>query len=110
MIMQADLSLESGVTVATLFLGKLFGKVAEKVAAALVSVSALGFVMAHSFAMARVNQELAKEGMLPFGYILASNWPAKAPMASLMLVFFVTTANIVAIPFGKYFLLSSKLC
>lgn len=108
--MQADLSLDSGVTVATLFLGKLFGDVAKRIAAALVSVSALGFVMAHSFSMARVNQELAKEGMLPCGYFWASNWPAKAPMASLMLVFLVTAGNIVVIPFGKYFLFSSKLC
>jgi amino acid transporter len=89
-------------------MGKLFGNVAQRVAAAFVSLSALGFVMAHTFSMARVTQELAKEGMLPYGFIWASNWPVGAPMASIMLVLVVTMLNIVAIPFGKFYYFFSQ--
>jgi amino acid transporter len=93
---------DSGVTIAALFLGKLFGESARRVAAGFVSLSAFGFVMAHTFSLARVNQELAKEGMLPLSALWAKNWPAGAPTASLLLVFVVTFLNIVAIPFGNY--------
>jgi amino acid transporter len=92
---------KSGVTVAALFMGKIFGEDARRIAAAFVSLSALGNVMTVSFSDARVDQELAKEGMLPFSRFWASNWPCGAPTASLFLMFLFTFAFIVVIPFGK---------
>ncbi|KAH8591201.1 amino acid/polyamine transporter I [Bisporella sp. PMI_857] len=91
---------ESGVTVAALFLGKVFGEGARRVAAGLVSLSALGYIMTNTFSHARIDQELAKEGMLPFATFWASNWPNGAPSAGLLLVFLVGFIQIVAIPFG----------
>jgi amino acid transporter len=71
---------DSGVTVGAMYLGKLCagGKLCdsgttERVAAAFVSLSAVGFVMAHTFSMARVNQELSKDGILPFSKLWAGN-------------------------------------
>ena len=92
---------ESGVTVAALFLGKVFGDGARRLAGAFVAISALGNIMTVSFSLARVDQELAKEGMLPFSRFWASNWPTGSPSAALFLVFSYTTFIIVAIPFGK---------
>jgi hypothetical protein len=82
-------------------MGKIFGEDARRIAAAFVSLSALGNVMTVSFSDARVDQELAKEGMLPFSRFWASNWPCGAPTASLFLMFLFTFAFIVVIPFGK---------
>jgi amino acid transporter len=103
---------ESGVTVAALFLGKVFGTAARRIAAGFVSLSALGNIMTHTFSISRVDQELAKEGMLPFSTFWASNWPTGAPSASLCLVFLVTFIQVVTIPFGKstqYLFLESML-
>ena len=58
--------------------------------------------MAVTFAQARVNQELAKEGVIPFGRFWASNWPFGSPSGGLLLHFIPSFIIIVAIPFGKY--------
>ena len=92
---------ESGVTIAALFLGKVFGDGARRVAASLVCLSALGNVMTSTFSHARIDQELAKEGMLPFSTFWASNWPTGAPSAGILLVFSMGFIQIAAIPFGK---------
>jgi len=44
-----------------------------------IALSSLGNVFAQSFAMPRVKQELAKEGLLPFSRFFASDWPLNAP-------------------------------
>ena len=67
-----------------------------------VALSALGNVMAVIFAQARVNQELAKEGVVPFGRFWASNWPFGSPSGGLLLHFIPSFIILVAIPFGKY--------
>jgi amino acid transporter len=92
---------DSGVTVAALFLGKVFGDGARRVAGAFVATSALGNIMTSSFSSSRVDQELAKEGMLPCAQFWASNWPSGSPSAALFLLFFYTSFIIVAIPFGE---------
>lgn len=63
-------------------------------------MSALGNVLTVTFAQARVNQELAKEGAIPFSRFWASNWPNKAPGAGLLLHFIPSLIVIVAIPAG----------
>jgi len=96
---------ESGVTVAALFLGKVFGNGARRVAAGFVALSALGNIMTHTFSLSRVDQELAKEGMLPFPRFWASNWPMGAPSGSLFLTFLITFVQLAVIPFGMFELL-----
>ena len=70
-----------------------------------VSLSALGNVLAVTFAQARVNQELAKEGVVPFGRFWASNWPFGSPGGGILLHFIPSFIILVAIPFGESFLL-----
>ncbi|KAI0365761.1 amino acid transporter [Pilatotrama ljubarskyi] len=80
--------IDSGVTVASLFFRKVFGPQAQKALTVFVALSALGNVVTVTFALSRINQELAKEGLpLPFGNkFWASNWPTgKSPLPGLVL-------------------------
>ncbi|KAJ2971829.1 hypothetical protein NQ176_g7506 [Zarea fungicola] len=92
---------KSGTTVAAYFMGKVFGVAAQRALSVLVALSALGNVMTVTFAQARVNQELAKEGVIPFPRFWASNWPFGSPSAGLLLHFIPSFIVIVAIPFGN---------
>ena len=56
--------------------------------------------MTVTFAQARVNQELAKEGAIPFPKFWASNWPFGSPSAGLLLHYIPSFIVLVAIPFG----------
>ncbi|KAF2212927.1 hypothetical protein CERZMDRAFT_40529 [Cercospora zeae-maydis SCOH1-5] len=91
---------KSGVTVAALFMDKVFGHRGEQAISVLIAISAFGNVMTVTFAQARVNQELAKEGALPFPKFWASNWPLGSPSAGLFLHWIPSFIVIVAIPFG----------
>ncbi|PVH80468.1 amino acid transporter [Cadophora sp. DSE1049] len=90
----------SGVTVASFFMLKVFGKTASRVLSVFVGLSALGNVMTVTYAHARVNQEIAKEGILPFSSFWASTWPMGAPTGGLFLHFIPSIIMITAIPFG----------
>lgn len=92
----------SGVIVAGLFFRNVFGDSAgARALPAFVAISNMGNVLAVSFAHARVNQELAKEGILPFSRFFASNKPFNAPAASLFLHWIVTVIVLVAPPAGE---------
>ncbi|OIW23525.1 high affinity methionine permease [Coniochaeta ligniaria NRRL 30616] len=93
----------SGITVASYFVGKVYGSTAKRVLSVFVALSALGNVLTITFAQSRVNQELAKEGVIPFGRFWAGTWPAGAPSAGLLLHFIPSFIVIVAIPFGDAF-------
>lgn len=60
------------------------GAFVTRVVPVFIALSSLGNVFAQSFAMPRVKQELAKEGILPFSKIWASDWPQKAPTGWLI--------------------------
>jgi amino acid transporter len=92
---------KSEVLVAGLFFRNMFGdSAAARSLPVFVALSNLGNVLAVSFAHARLNQELAKESLLPFGRFWASNKPFGAPAASLFLHWFVTVIVLVAPPAG----------
>ncbi|CAK7266682.1 hypothetical protein SEPCBS57363_002213 [Sporothrix epigloea] len=93
----------SGITVASFFMNQVFGKTASRVLSVFVALSALGNVLTITFAQSRVNQELAKEGVIPFQRFWASTWPAGSPSAGLLLHFIPSFIVIVAIPFGDAF-------
>ncbi|EPE09823.1 high affinity methionine permease [Ophiostoma piceae UAMH 11346] len=93
----------SGITVASYFVGKVYGPTARRVLSVFVAISALGNVLTVTFAQARVNQELAKEGVIPFQKFWASTWPSGSPSAGLLLHFIPSFIVIVAIPFGDAF-------
>ncbi|KAH9165615.1 amino acid/polyamine transporter I [Lactarius sanguifluus] len=86
---KADI-VNSETTVASLFFERVFGTKAQKALTVFVALSA-----------ARVNQELAKEGIpLPFGNrFWASNWPTQnVPFPGLLIHLVVTAIVIIAPP------------
>ncbi|KAI0162305.1 high affinity methionine permease [Xylariaceae sp. FL1272] len=91
----------SGTTVASYFFEKVFGVAARRALSVLVALSAFGNVMTVTFSQSRVNQELAKEGVIPFPKFWASSWPFGSPSAGLLLHFIPSFIVIVAIPFGN---------
>ncbi|GAA6060144.1 hypothetical protein JCM10212_001441 [Sporobolomyces blumeae] len=74
----------SGVTVASYYFLKVFGRKAQKALSVFVALSAFGNVLTVTFAQSRINQELAKEGIFPYTEFFASNWPMKSPFAGLI--------------------------
>lgn len=95
---------DSGITVAAFFMRQVFGTAAQRAMAVFVALSALGNVLTVTFAQARVNQELAKEGVIvPGQRFWAGTWPAGAPSAGLLLHFVPSFVVIVAVPFGNAF-------
>ncbi|KAK1959758.1 amino acid permease [Colletotrichum sublineola] len=74
----------SEVIVAGVFFRNVFGNgAAARALPAFVAISNLGNVLAVSFAHARLNQELGKEGLLPLSRFWASNKPFNAPAAAV---------------------------
>ncbi|KAL2176389.1 amino acid permease-domain-containing protein [Thermothelomyces heterothallicus CBS 202.75] len=99
-IPKAELA-KSEVIVAGLFFRNMFGEsAAARSLPALVALSNIGNVLAVSFAHSRVNQELAREGVLPWSKFWASTRPFKTPAASLFLHWIITVIVLVAPPPG----------
>ena len=65
-----------------------------------VALSALGNVMTVTYGHSRVNQEIAKEGVLPLGTFWATTWPIGAPTGGLFLHFIPSIIMITAVPYG----------
>ena len=84
---------ESKVVVAAKFFENVWGKstFVTRAIPLFIGFSALGNVFAQSFAMPRVKQELAKEGILPWSRFWASDWPCNAPSGAIFLHWAFTT-------------------
>ncbi|KAF2097094.1 amino acid transporter [Rhizodiscina lignyota] len=86
-----------------LFFERTFGSTVGKVFLPLmVAFSASGNVMVATFALGRLNQEIARQGFLPFGRILASNRPFNAPLAALI-VHLIPSILVITIPSGNVY-------
>ncbi len=87
---------DSKVVVAAKFFENVWGRSSfvTVVVPFFIGLSALGNVFAQSFAMPRVKQELAKEGILPFPRFWASDWPFNAPSGAILLHWIFTSALI----------------
>ncbi|KEY71173.1 hypothetical protein S7711_02287 [Stachybotrys chartarum IBT 7711] len=97
-IPRADMA-TADVLVAGLFFRNVFGNTAAANSLPVfVALSNLGNVLAVSFAHSRLNQELAKEGLLPFSRFWATNKPFNAPSAALFLHWLVTVIVLVGPP------------
>ncbi|KAF2748542.1 high-affinity methionine permease-like protein [Sporormia fimetaria CBS 119925] len=87
--------------VAGVFFKNVFGESAgARSLPAFVALSNLGNVLAVSFAHARLNQEFAKEGLLPWSAFWASNKPFNAPATALFLHWLITVIVLIAPPAG----------
>ncbi|KAG7092792.1 hypothetical protein E1B28_009111 [Marasmius oreades] len=78
------------------FFGTMFGRKANRAVSVLIALSAIGNVLAVLFSQGRINQELGREGVLPFSKIWASNKPFNSPLAGLSLQWIVTVIIILA--------------
>ncbi|TXT11271.1 hypothetical protein VHUM_02022 [Vanrija humicola] len=91
---------ESGTLVAALLFRNVFGAKAERALSVFVALSALGNVLSVVFSQGRVNQELGREGILPFSKFWGSNRPFNAPLAGLGLHWAICLITIFALPPG----------
>jgi len=90
----------SGTLVAALLFRNVMGPQAERALSVFVALSALGNVLSVIFSQGRVNQELGREGILPFSKFWGSNRPFNAPLAGLGLHWAICLITIFALPAG----------
>jgi amino acid transporter len=93
----------SGVIIAAVFFRNVFGDstLASTALPAFVALSNAGNVLAVTFSHSRMNQEFAKERLLPFSDFFASNKPRNAPAGALLLHGVVSVVVLLAPPPGK---------
>ncbi|RYP21478.1 hypothetical protein DL765_002224 [Monosporascus sp. GIB2] len=88
----------SGQLVAALFFEHTFGvNVGRRILSLAVALSAGGNVMVVTFALARLNQEIARAGFLAFSKMLSSSRPFGAPMGGLI-VHYIPSFLVIALP------------
>ncbi|CDK28702.1 unnamed protein product [Kuraishia capsulata CBS 1993] len=76
----------SGELVGSLLFEKLFGyKIGRQFLTATVAASAAGNIVAVLYGVSRMNQEVFREGFLPFSKFFASNRPFQAPFPALLI-------------------------
>ncbi|RJE20920.1 methionine permease [Aspergillus sclerotialis] len=89
---------DSGELVAALLFERLFGPHIGKVIFPLaIALSAAGNVMVVTFSLARLNQEIAKQGFLPWSHILSSSKPFNSPLGGLF-VHYVPSLLVIGLP------------
>ncbi|CAI6342232.1 unnamed protein product [Periconia digitata] len=89
---------ESRELIAALFFERSFGpRLGKTVLPLAVALSGAGNVMVVTFALARLNQEIARQGFLPFSKILASSKPFNAPMGGLI-IHYIPSLLVIALP------------
>lgn len=89
---------ESGELIAALFFEKCFGpRVGKTLLPLAVALSGVGNVMVVTFALARLNQEIARQGFLPYPKLLASSKPFNAPLGGLI-VHYIPSLLVIALP------------
>jgi amino acid transporter len=94
----------SGVVIAGHFFKTIFGEViGENVLPLFIIISAFGNIAATSFAQARVNQELGKDGLLPFSRFFAGKNQWDSPTPGLFLHWLISVLVIVVPPPGEIY-------
>ncbi|KAI2726412.1 hypothetical protein DTO012A7_2179 [Penicillium roqueforti] len=88
----------SGELVGALLFERLFGDQVGKIFFPLaIAISAAGNVMVVTFGLARVNQEIARQGFLPWQNILSSSRPFGTPLGGLI-VHYIPSMLVLALP------------
>ncbi|EZF29989.1 hypothetical protein H101_06361 [Trichophyton interdigitale H6] len=94
----------SGQLVAALFFERVFGPgFGKTVLPLLVAISAAGKVMVTIFSSARVNQEIARQGFLPFSRYLSSSEPFNTPLGGVLVHMIPTLLTILLPPPGDIY-------
>ncbi|KAL4901171.1 hypothetical protein BDW74DRAFT_187827 [Aspergillus multicolor] len=95
---------QSGELVAALLFDRLFGpRIGGTLFPLAIAVSAAGNVMVVTFALARVNQEIARQGFLPWGDLLSSSKPFGTPLWGLIVHYFPSLLVITLPPQGDVY-------
>ncbi|OJJ46753.1 hypothetical protein ASPZODRAFT_97254 [Penicilliopsis zonata CBS 506.65] len=98
LVVPLDQLKSSGELVAALFFERVFGAhVGRTLFPLAIAVSAAGNVMVVAFALARINQEVARQGFLPWSRLLSSSRPFGSPLGGL-LVHFVSSFVVITLP------------
>ncbi|QDS69552.1 hypothetical protein FKW77_007840 [Venturia effusa] len=101
LVVPLDEITNSGELIAALFFERTFGPtVGRTILPLAVAVSAIGNVMVVTFALARLNQEVARQGFLPFSRTLSSSKPFGAPLGGLI-VHYVPSFLVIVLPPSK---------
>ncbi|TVY67469.1 Low-affinity methionine permease [Lachnellula suecica] len=88
----------SGELIAGLFFERVFGSgFGKSVLPLAIAISAAGNVMVVTFALARVNQEVARQGFLPYAGLLSSSKPFGTPLGGLI-VHFIPSLLVIILP------------
>ncbi|KAF2682293.1 hypothetical protein K458DRAFT_444352 [Lentithecium fluviatile CBS 122367] len=89
---------ESRELIAALFFERSFDpRLGRTILPLAVALSGAGNVMVVTFALARLNQEIARQGFLPFSKFLASSKPFNAPMGGLI-VHYIPSLLVITLP------------
>ncbi|KAL1969924.1 hypothetical protein VTN77DRAFT_7433 [Rasamsonia byssochlamydoides] len=89
---------QSGELVAALFFERAFGPhLGRTILPLAIAVSAAGNVMVVTFALARVNQEIARQGFLPFSKTISSSKPFNSPFWGLI-VHYIPSLLVITLP------------
>ncbi|KAF9869893.1 methionine permease [Colletotrichum karsti] len=89
---------QSGELIAALFFERVFGQgVGRTILPLAVALSAGGNVLVVAFAQARVKQEIARQGFLPFSKTLSSTRPFNSPLGGL-LVHYIPSFLVIVLP------------
>ncbi|KAM0102502.1 low-affinity methionine permease [Aspergillus fumigatus] len=88
----------SGELVGALLFERVFGPhVGRTLFPLAIAISAAGNVMVVTFAWARVNQEIARQGFLPFASVLSSSRPFNSPLGGLI-VHYIPSLLVIVLP------------
>jgi len=90
---------EAGPLIGSVLFTKLFGTfIGGKIMSITVALSALSNILVVTYGISRMNQEIFREGYLPFSKFMASNYPRDAPLPSIALCGILTIAWILLLP------------
>lgn len=92
---------KSGYLSGSILFEKIFGYyIGRKLLTFSIALCAAGNVFVVLYQISRNNQEVFREGYLPFSRFMASNWPLGAPFRSLLLSVLFTTIIFIFLPDG----------
>ncbi|KAF9889368.1 hypothetical protein FE257_007478 [Aspergillus nanangensis] len=89
---------ESGELVGALLFERVYGAHVGRILFPLaIAISAAGNVMVVTFALARVNQEIARQGFLPWPHLFSSSRPFGSPLGGLI-VHYIPSLLVITLP------------
>lgn len=91
--------LNAGPLIGSIFFNKLFNSnISSTLFAISISLSAISNICVVIYSISRMNQQILRDGFLPFSKFLSSNWPYDAPLRSLSIVGGITIFWLLLVP------------